>query len=192
VLLQTQDLIVLLSMPSAVQNRVDARFYLAAEMLRGRVTIRLKALGMSMLPTLWPGDLLTIQSARCDEVAAGDIVLVARDDRFFVHRLIGWQLGPDCLLCITRGDALPHDDEPAAASELLGRVSGIRRGNRSFVPSRQVSVLHYALARMLYNWDRFRNLALRVHAVRSKGTFLRDGFGGANTIPSALARTSLS
>ena len=122
-----------------------------------------------MLPSLWPGDLLTIQSAAYDEIAPGDIVLVLRDDRFFIHRLVERRLGQDCLLWITRGDAMPHNDPPAAASELLGRVASIRRGNRSFVPSRRVSPLHSALAWMLCHWDRFRSLALRIHAAMSAG-----------------------
>ncbi len=123
---------------------------------------------MSMLPAVWPGDRLTIQRAVYDEIAAGDIVLVLRDHRFFIHRLVGWQLGRDGLLSVTRGDAMPQDDPPAAASEVLGRVASIRRGNRSFVPGRRVSMLHSTLAWMLCRWSRFRSLALRIH-----GAYLR-------------------
>jgi len=125
-----------------------------------------------MLPALWPGDLLTIQRAVCDEIAAGDIVLVLRDHRFFIHRLVGWQLGRDGLLSVTRGDAMPQDDPPAAASEVLGRVARIRRGNRSFVPSRRVSMPHSALAWMLCYWSRFRSLALRIHGAYSQAVSL--------------------
>ena len=59
---------------------------------------------------------------------------------------------------------MPHNDPPAAASELLGRVTSIRRGNRSFVPSRRVSVFQSALAWMLCRWGRFRSLTLHIHA----------------------------
>lgn len=139
---------------------------LAAEMLRGRGTVHLRAWGTSMLPTLWPGDLLTIHGAAHDEVVPGDIVLVLHDNRFFVHRLVEMRRCGDCFSWITRGDAMPANDPPAGAFELLGRVGGIRRGDRSFVPSRRVSLLHSALAWALCRWGRFRGFALRIHTAR--------------------------
>ena len=155
-------------MASILEAREDPKIRLAAEMLRDYGKVRLKAWGASMLPSVWPGDLLTIQSAGHDEVVPGDIVLVLRGDRFFIHRLVERRQDRDCISWITRGDAMPHDDPPAAESELLGRVAGIRRGHRNFVPSRRVSLLHSALASMLRRWDRFRCLALRIHAARQQ------------------------
>ncbi len=93
-------------------------------------------------------------------------MLVLRDNRFFIHRLVEKRRDEDCISWVTRGDAMPHDDPPAAAAELLGRVAGIRRGRRSFVPGRRVAAFHFALGWMLCRWDRFRNLALRIHAAR--------------------------
>jgi len=153
-------------MPHTLEAREDPKLGLVAEMLRCRGSVQLKAWGMSMLPSLWPGDLLTIQGAAYDEVAPGDIVLVMCSDRFFVHRLVERHRDQHRPLWITRGDAMPRNDPPAAASELLGRVAGIHRGNRSFVPSRRVSLLDSALAWMLCRWGRFRSLTLRVHAAR--------------------------
>ncbi|MGB6403473.1 MAG: S24 family peptidase [Candidatus Sulfotelmatobacter sp.] len=144
------------------ENRQDPKLGLAAEMLRGGGTVRLRAWGSSMLPSVWPGDLLTIQSAAHDEVVPGDIVLVVRDNRFFVHRLVETRQVQDCLLWITRGDAMPQNDPPAAAFELLGRVVSVSRANRSFIPSRRVSPLQSALAKMLCHSDRLRVLALRL------------------------------
>jgi hypothetical protein len=151
-------------MPCTLETREDPKLGLAAEMLRCRSTVHLKAWGTSMLPSVWPGDLLTIQSAAHDEVVPGDIVLVLRNNRFFIHRLVERRRDQECLTLMTRGDAMSHNDPPVAASELLGRVAGIRRGSRSFVPSRRVSLFHSALAWMLSRWDHFRSLALRIHA----------------------------
>jgi hypothetical protein len=145
---------------------VNPKLDLAAEMLRGRGTVHLTAWGTSMLPSVWPGDFLTIQGAAHDEVVPGDIVLVLRDNRLFVHRLIEMRISQGCDSLITRGDAMPDNDPPAAASELLGRVANICRGNRSFVPSRRVSRLHSVLARALCRWGRFRGFALRIHTAR--------------------------
>jgi signal peptidase I len=174
-------------MPHALEDHEDPKLGLAAEMLRDRGTVRLELRGTSMLPSLWPGDLLTIQCAAHGEVVSGDIVLVMRDNRFFVHRLIERRQDQDRLLWITKGDAVPHEDPPVAASELLGRVTGIRRANRSFVPSRRVSLLKSVLAWMLCRWDHFRSLALRIHAARLQAgpararQFLRGVFAEAST-----------
>jgi hypothetical protein len=148
------------------QAHEDPKLGLAAEMLRGQGTVELRAWGTSMLPSVWPGDLLTIQSVAHDKAVPGEIVLVLRDNRFFVHRLVEKRRGENCLSWITRGDAMPHNDPPAAAFELLGRVAGIRRGHRKFVPSRRVSLLHFALAWVLCRWGRVRNLALNIHEAR--------------------------
>jgi signal peptidase len=153
-------------MPSPLKAREDPKLGIAAEMLRSHGVVQLKAWGTSMLPAVWPGDLLTIHRVAHDEVVPGDIVLVLRDNRFFIHRLVEIRPGRNCLSWITRGDAMPDDDPPAAAYELLGRVAGIRRGDRSFVPRRRISLLNLAIARMLCRWGRVRSLALNIHAAR--------------------------
>jgi hypothetical protein len=170
-------------MPSKPEDREDPKLGLAAEILRCRGTVYLKAWGTSMLPSVWPGDLLTIQSAAHDEIFPGDIVLVLRDNRFFVHRLVERRGSKDCASWITRGDAVPQNDPPAATCEMLGRVGSIRRANHNFVPSRRLSPLRAAMAWMLSRWDRCRNLTLRVHASclqagpSRTGQFLRGVFG---------------
>jgi SOS-response transcriptional repressor LexA len=151
-------------MPHTREAREDSKLGLAAEMLRSHGVVRIKAWGTSMLPSVWPGDLLTLRCTAREEVVPGDIVLALRENRFSIHRLIEKQEVSGLL--ITKGDAVPQNDPPVAASELLGRVVGIRRGHRSFVPSRRISPLHSALARVLCRWDRARSLALRLHAMR--------------------------
>lgn len=153
-------------MQPILEAGVDFKLGLAAEMLRSRGTVQVKAWGTSMLPSAWPGDLLTIQGVTRDEIVEGDIVLVLRDNRFLIHRLVEKRRDEDGISWITRGDAMPHDDPAAAASEILGRVAGIRRGRRSFVPGRRVPPLHFVLGWMLCRWERFRNVALRIHAAR--------------------------
>ncbi len=144
----------------------DPKVGLAAEMLQDYGEVRLKAWGTSMLPSVWPGDLLTIQRVAHDELAPGEIVLVLRDNRFVIHRLIKRRQDEGCISWITKGDAVPGDDPPARASELLGRVAWIHRGHRILAPSRQVSPFHSAFAWALCHSDRFRSLTLRLHAAR--------------------------
>jgi hypothetical protein len=152
------------SMPHTRGPREDSKLGLAVEMLRSHGSVRIKAWGTSMLPSVWPGDLLTIERTAQEEVVPGDILLILRDNRFTIHRLIEKQQVPGLLT--TKGDAVPQNDPPIPTSELLGRVVGIRHGRRSFVPSRRVSPLHSLLARMLCRWDHFRSVALRIHAAR--------------------------
>ncbi len=59
-----------------------AKSVLALDVLRAGCAVRLTALGTSMLPTIWPGDIVSVDSSRASEIRVGDIVLVARDDRF--------------------------------------------------------------------------------------------------------------
>jgi hypothetical protein len=54
--------------------------------------------------------------------------------RFFVHRNLRQQQTDSGVLLLTRGDAMPHPDEPVAAEELLGRIVSVERGQRAPVP----------------------------------------------------------
>src|SRR5690242_18739230 len=107
-------------MPIATATLEENKMDLAAEVVRSGGAIRLLALGTSMLPTIWPGDVLTIQQG---EIVSGDIVLVSRDQRFFIHRLVEQR---DCSW-LTRGDSLPQNDTPVTRSQVLGKVSAIHR-----------------------------------------------------------------
>ena len=110
-------------MPVMTEARGDHKLELATEVLRSGGAIRLQALGTSMLPSVWPGDVLSIEPAPGKDLVLGDIVLAVRDGRFFVHRLIEKR---DCEW-ITRGDSLPQNDPPLAEAQVLGKVSLIHR-----------------------------------------------------------------
>jgi|SRR5579863_5495931 len=152
-------------MPVMTEAREYHKLELAAEVLRSGGAIRLQALGTSMLPSIWPGDVLSIEHAPGKDVVPGDIVLVARDGRFFVHRLIK-KRGSHW---ITRGDSLPQNDPPLAEAQVLGKVSLIHRKTGDIVPGPRLSVPGRALAWMLSRWDLFRNGSLRIHSFRQRG-----------------------
>ena len=149
------------------QARDDHKLDLAAEVLRAGGRLRLQALGNSMLPSIWPGDVLCIEHKRGEEIVPGDIVLVARDGRFFIHRLIKkyesrW---------ITRGDSLPQSDPPVEEIQVLGKVATIHRKGRAVCPNGRVSPLAAVFAALLCRWDLLRNLALRVHLLRDRRAY---------------------
>lgn len=103
---------------------------MAEEVVRAFGKVRLRAFGTSMVPSLLPGDLISIERANLCEILPGEIVLFSQNGRLFVHRVASRSnsLGAPCL--ITRGDRLCHNDPPVFSSELLGRVVSAERGNQ--------------------------------------------------------------
>jgi signal peptidase I len=118
----------------SLDSRDEVRCSLAAEALRSWGELKLRATGVSMLPTLWPGDILTVQSFRPEEVEPGEIVLYMRQDRFFIHRVVSKNLGRDEAFLITRGDCMSENDPPVGKRELLGRITEVRRADLVFLP----------------------------------------------------------
>lgn len=114
-------------MSAARSNWSAERSALVAESLRrgglGR-RVRLRVYGESMLPTLWPGDVVEIASCSLEDVRAGEIVLALRDGRFFLHRLVrrcvdATDTPNGFLLC---GDSMPGPDPLFSPEALLGRL----------------------------------------------------------------------
>ena len=83
-----------------------------------------------MVPSVWPGDVVTIRRCPIHEVEVGQIVLATRGGRLFVHRVVALQ-PPHLLL---QGDALAGQDPPVSADQLLGRVETIVRERRRIDP----------------------------------------------------------
>ena len=106
------------------------REVLAVEALRGSGHLRLLVNGESMLPTLWPGDIVEIESCQAGEVGRGEIVLAWRDGRFFLHRFLTERESG----FITRGDSMPGPDPEFAAGALLGRLQSVNRNGRQAAP----------------------------------------------------------
>lgn len=141
-----------------------------------------------MLPSIWPGDLLTIEPAKHAEIVRGDVVLVLRNHRVFIHRIVEMNDKNDDRMWITRGDSMPQSDPPTTVSDLAGRVVRISRGGRSFAPSRRISLLDSALAWICCRSDRIRNLVLRIHAARlrtelARKVHLAEDANGAICLP---------
>src|SRR5581483_11098755 len=103
---------------------VSSRCDLAIETLASRKNLRIRVNGHSMMPAIWPGDVLQVESSEGKVAAIGELVLFKRYERLFAHRVVrrgaGW--------LVTRGDAVPGCDPPIAESEVLGVVTGIIRG----------------------------------------------------------------
>ncbi len=124
--------------------RAAAHRELLAEVARKFGEIRFKATGDSMLPSVWPGDLLTVRRQSFSEFMNGEIVLYEREAGentltrpygpaspggrgFVAHRVVG-RRGRQL---ITRGDSLRQNDAPVDEEQVLGRVVSISRNGRA-------------------------------------------------------------
>jgi signal peptidase len=116
-------------MDSVVNPTDGLKCGLAAELLRSRGELRLQVTGTSMIPAVWPGDVLLVRREGATEARAGDVILFGRDGRLFAHRVVRRAEGPGGPIWITRGDRHRHDDPPVSGEELLGRVTAILRAD---------------------------------------------------------------
>jgi signal peptidase I len=158
------------------RNRLDVRdrehalkCEMAAQVLRTFGTLRLEVTGLSMLPSVWPGDILVIERREMEGISAGDIILFAREDKLVAHRVLRKTMVADETCAITRGDGLLSADEPVSSVELLGRVRYVVRAGKLVMPEMESGVL----ARVTVEMVRRSGWIARILA------FVRRSHGGA-------------
>jgi Peptidase S24-like len=108
--------------PSVTASNWGAvRSELVVEVLRreNRQRVRAEVRGESMLPALWPGDVVEIESCPREELRPGEIVLAQRDERLVLHRLLA---GSGTAGFVLRGDCVRCADPEYPAGALLGRL----------------------------------------------------------------------
>jgi hypothetical protein len=110
------------------------RSALLAEALQRSGRVRLRVHGESMLPALWPGDVVEIASCSLEDVQFGGIVLARRDGRLFLHRLIAPATPEGFRL---RGDSVPASDPLFPPEALLGRF--VRHADSRFDEGRDLT-----------------------------------------------------
>ena len=103
---------------------------MAAEIARAFGEVRLEVQGASMLPCLWPGDIVTVRREGLAGLGPGQIAEVFRHGRLVCHRIVR-RMG-DRL--VTRGDCAAGEDAPAGEKEIVGRVVAISRRGRPVNP----------------------------------------------------------
>jgi hypothetical protein len=149
-----KDLLILDPTPNGTDaNREAQRALLAADSLRASGRLRLRVRGESMLPNLWPGEVVEIASCSAEDVSPGEIVLALRDGRFYLHRFVGRFPSGGFLL---RGDSMPAVDPEFSSEGLLGRLVS------RHVPLRAWS---RAVGQLLCYCRPARTLALKLHAM---------------------------
>ncbi|OLC98442.1 MAG: hypothetical protein AUH86_05035 [Acidobacteria bacterium 13_1_40CM_4_58_4] len=150
------------------QAREQSKCSLAVEVLQSWGELRLRTKGVSMLPTLWPGDLVTVQSCSFAVVQPGEIVLYVREGRFLVsHRIVNKCSAESGAFLITRGDCTTKEDAPVPPGELLGKITEIRRKGALLASSQELLPFHRLFAYMLRRWSFFRRFVLYWYARRT-------------------------
>jgi signal peptidase I len=139
---------------------------LAAEVLHSTGRLQFRATGLSMLPTLWPGDCLNIQSCNFEDAQAGDVVLHARGGRLFVHRVIRkFSAGRENSL-ITKGDCMAEEDPRIKEKDLLGKVIAIDRRGSRIIPNQKLSTAQSVIAWLLCHSSFFLRATLLLYKDR--------------------------
>ena len=113
-----------------------ARVELSSELLQRGERLSLRVQGASMLPSLFPGDLLTFRRCAPEEIVVGDIVLFLREGRCVVHRVAERMADGASSRLRTRGDSAPRCDAPLVENEILGRLASVERNGRRMPPPR--------------------------------------------------------
>jgi hypothetical protein len=113
--------------------------------LAGRV--RLQVHGESMLPAVWPGDVVEIAGCSLEDVRRGEVLLAEREGRLYLHRLVAVSAPSGFVL---RGDSMPGSDPLFPSEALLGRL--LRRG-QCLAPKRESGFDELAVSRKRYPAD---------------------------------------
>ena len=139
---------------------------LAGEILRSSGTLRLRVMGWSMLPSVWPGDTLVIERVDSGAVSEGDIVLFGRDRRLFAHRVVAKSSPAGGTKILTRGDAMAQPDPPVSEHDMLGKVTFVVRNWRCIEPSRTPRLSQRAVAALVRNSEIAARVVVGVHGMR--------------------------
>ncbi len=126
---------------------LDTRYLIletSHEILKDGIPIRCKVGGISMLPLLWPGDVIIIDPIDIEQIAIGDIVVFKLDNRLVAHRLISISSNNNSKFLFTKGDSNLKKDEPISAELLIGVVRNVVK-NELFIPINQRKSLQFQL-----------------------------------------------
>jgi hypothetical protein len=146
------------------------RCELATEVLQTSGKLTFQVTGWSMLPTIFPGDTLVVERCSADCTREGDIVLVSRDGRLLVHRLLEKTCESDRPSSIrTRGDSMPTIDPPVNAQQLLGKVSAIERNGKRLTPRIGLQGLQRVVAILVRRSDLAGRVVIGIHNFRQPG-----------------------
>lgn len=99
-------------------------------------TIRIKAHGYSMYPSIKPGSLLLIEPIHLKGLPApGEIIAIQRENGLVVHRLIKTVVSNGITSYIARGDSNAFADNPVIIDKIAGRIVGALTTGENQIPA---------------------------------------------------------
>lgn len=98
---------------------------LIGSLLAEGIVVAFEAHGTSMLPTILPGDKLTVEPATA--VRRGDVILCRLQRGLTAHRVVAITGSGDDAMTTCRGDNAATDDPPVRRADVLGRVVAVTR-----------------------------------------------------------------
>jgi signal peptidase I len=104
---------------------------LVEEALAAGTSVRFRAEGTSMYPTIRDGEVITIAPVRTDQLVRGDVLLCRHDTRMIAHRLVAVTSRGAERRFHFRGDAKAGCDAPVGADAVVGRVISVARNGRA-------------------------------------------------------------
>lgn len=130
----------------------------STELLRQGQSVRFRAPGRSMHPTIKEGETVKVAPVASFDIKRGDILLYLLGSKLIAHRVVSIKrkkdystthsskLNPQHLF-ILRGDASATCDEPVKAQQVLGKVVSVERGGRCIdLYSRRAKMLRFVHA----------------------------------------------
>ena len=149
---------------------------LAGEIVRTFGRVRVRVTGTSMIPAVWPGDVLVVERRSVEKIQRGEIAVAERAGRLVAHRVVS--ATPNCVALgfspasspstviaplLTRGDSQLAPDEPLHPEELLGTVVLIERGRAARQPRRALNFAAKLVAGMAKRSTTATRVLVRLH-----------------------------
>ena len=102
-------------------------------------SVRFKANGWSMHPTICDGEMINVEPVLPSQVRHGDIILYRSPRGITAHRVVHIRRETDSIvspqdhsfLFTTRGDSLKAVDSPLTSDQILGKVFSVERNGRT-------------------------------------------------------------
>jgi len=99
-------------------------------------TIRIKAHGYSMYPSIKPGSLILIEPIHGKGMPVpGEIIAIKRENGLIVHRLTKIIIRNGIKTFIARGDSNAYPDNPVSSDKIAGRIVGAEATGENSIPA---------------------------------------------------------
>jgi signal peptidase I len=99
-------------------------------------TIRIKAHGYSMYPSIKPGSLVLIEPIHLKGAPVpGEIIAIIKENGLILHRLVKIIVRNNATTYIARGDGNAFADNPVKIDKIAGRIVGAESTGENPVPA---------------------------------------------------------